>query len=156
MIKVVELLFSVCSNTQAFKQNYVSGLEKYLIFFSALKEVQMKVNSYGGCGGGTTTAKIMINDRWSRSVCHTKAIRYPTGKTAVWKSDDQLQDCAENKFNPKESKIYYTIKPTDNDMRYCIDELVVIFDDQQSTKYMKVPANNWRKGVSETFHLTKQ
>ena len=64
----------------------------------------MKVNPWtrdGGCGGGTTTAKIMIND--SVSVCHTKAIRYPTGRTAVWKSKDQLQDCAENKFNPKES-----------------------------------------------------
>ena len=117
----------------------------------------MKVNRHtgdGGCGGGTTTAKIMIND--SVSVCHTKAIRYPTGRTAVWKSDDQLQDCAEKEFNPKESKIYYTIKPTDNDRSYCIDEVVVIFDDQQLTKYKKVPSVIWRKGVSVTFDLTKQ
>ena len=90
------------------------------------------------------------------SVCHTKAIRYPTGKTTVWKSDDQLQDCAENKFNPKESKIYYTIKPTNKYKRYCIDEVAVIFDDQELTKFMKETDDDWRTDVSETFELTKQ
>ena len=117
----------------------------------------MKVNPHtgsGGCGGGFTTAKIMIND--SVSVCHTKAIQYPTGKTVIWKSDDQLKDCAQNKFNPKESKIYYTIQPTDNTMDYCIDEVAVIFDDQDLTKYMKETADDWRVGVSDTFDLTKQ
>ena len=116
----------------------------------------MKVNDHtggGGCGGGRYTTKIMIND--TVSVCHTKAIRYPTGKTAVWKSDDQLKDCAENKFN-QESKIYFMIKPTDNDEDYCIDEVAVILDDQQRTKYMKKTNKRWRKGVSETFVLTKQ
>ena len=115
----------------------------------------MKVNSWtkgGGCGGGNTTVKIMIKDR--SSVCHTKAIQYPTGETVVWKSDNQLQDCAEKKFSPNKSKIYYTIKPTDNDRRYCIDELVVIFDDQQSTKYMALPESEWRKG-DLTFGLNK-
>ena len=96
----------------------------------------------------------MIND--SVSVCHTKAIQYPTGKTVIWKSDDQLNDCAQNKFNPKESKIYYTIQPTDNAMDYCIDEVAVIFDDQDLTKYMKETAHDWRVGVSETFDLIKQ
>ena len=135
-----------------------SGLKETLIFcFTALKEVHMKVNSHtgsGGCGGGATTAKIMIND--SVSVCHTKAIQYPTGKTVIWKSDDQLKDCAQNKFNPKESKIYYTIQPTDNAMDYCIDEVAVIFDDQELTKYKKKTADDWRKGVSDTSDLTKQ
>ena len=107
-----------------------------------------------GCGGGATTTKIMIND--ILSVCHTKAIQYPTGKTVIWKSDDQLKDCAQNKFNPKVSKIYYTIQPTDNTMDYCIDEVAVIFDDQDLTKYMKETADDWRVGVSDTFDLTKQ
>ena len=127
------------------------------IFSSALKEVQMKVNPWtkdGGCGGGTTTASIMIFD--GVSACHTKAILYPTGKTAVWRSDNQLKNCAENKFNPKKSKIYYRIKPTDNDRPYCIDEVAVIFDDQESTKYMKETDDDWRRGVSEKFVLTKQ
>ena len=117
----------------------------------------MKVNSHtksGGCGGGATTAKVMIND--SVSVCHTKAIQYPTGKTVIWKSDDQLKDCAQNKFNPKESKIYYTIQPTDNAMDYCIDEVAVIFDNQELTEYKKETDDKWRKGVSDTFDLTKQ
>ena len=134
------------------------GLKENLIFcFAALKEVHMKVNSHpgsGGCGGGATTAKIMIND--SVSVCHTKAIQYPTGKTVIWKSDDQLKDCAQNKFNPKESKIYYTIQPTDNAMDYCIDEVAVIFDDQELTKLMKATADDWRTGVSDVLILTKQ
>ena len=114
----------------------------------------MKVNPHtgdGGCGGGTTTAKIMINDNVSS--CHTKAIQYPTGTTVVWKSNDQLQDCAEKEFNPKESKIYYSIKPTDNYMYYCVDELVVIFDDRQSTKYMAFPGSKWRQGEI-SFELT--
>ena len=128
----------------------------------------MKVNPHtggGGCGGGATTAKITINvinwfnmthyDRDTVSVCHTKAIQYPTGKTAVWKSDDQLKDCTEIKVDPKESKLYFTIKPTDNDMDYCIDEVAVILDDQHLTKYMEVPTNEWRKGVL-SFGLTKQ
>ena len=112
----------------------------------------MKVNPHtksGGCGGGATTAKVMIND--TVSVCHTKAIQYPTGKTVIWNSDDELKDCAQNKFNPKESKIYYTIQPTDNAMDYCIDEVAVIFDDQELTKYKKKTADDWRVGVSETF-----
>ena len=106
-----------------------------------------------GCGGGTTTTKIMVND--SVSVCHTKAIQFPTGKTVVWQSEDQLKDCAEKKFNPKGSKIFYTIKPTDNDMDYCINEVSVIFDDQQLTSYMKVPKNVWRKGAVR-FLLTRR
>ena len=117
----------------------------------------MKVYNWaksGGCGGGNTTAKIMIND--GVSVCHTKAIRYPAGKTAVWKSDDQLKDCAENKFNPKDSTIYYTIKPTSKYKNYCIDEVAVILDDEQSTKYRKETDYMWRLGDSETFDLTKQ
>ena len=134
------------------------GLKENLIFcFTALKEVHMKVNSHtksGGCGGGATTAKVMIND--TVSVCHTKAIIYPTGKTVIWKSDDQLKDCTEIKVNPKDSQLDFTIIPTDNDMDYCIDEVAVIIEDQWSTKYMKVPANKWRKGVSETFDLIKQ
>ena len=125
----------------------------------------MKVNPYGGCGGvGTNRIKIMVNvlnmiNRThydTESVCHTKAIQYPTGKTAVWKSDDQLKNCTEIKVNPKESKIYYTINPTNKNRRYCIDEVAVIFDDQESTKYMKETADDWRKGVSDTFDLTKQ
>ena len=136
----------------------LSGLKENLIFcFTALKEVHMKVNPHtgaGGCGGGATTAKVMIND--SVSVCHTKAIQYPTGKTVIWKSDDQLKDCAQNKFNPKESKIYYTIQPTDNAMDYCIDEVALIFDDQELTKYKKETDDKWRDGVSDTFDLTKQ
>ena len=127
----------------------------------------MKVNNYtgsGGCGGGRTTTRIMINvynminktHYDSESVCHTKAIQYPTGKTVVWKSDDQLQDCADIKFDPKEPKIYYTIKPTNKYMDYCIDEVAVILDDEQSTKYMKETDDKWRKDVSETFFLTKQ
>ena len=127
----------------------------------------MKVNPHtrgGGCGGGTTTAKIMINvlnminmtHYVGKSVCHTKAIRYPTGKTAVWKSDDQLQDCAEIKFNPKESEITYTIKPTYKYISYCIDEVAIILDDQKSTKYMKQTDEKWRKGMSDAFDLTKQ
>ena len=125
--------------------------------FSALKEVQMKVNPHtggGGCGGSGTTAKIMIYD--GVSVCHTKAILYPTGKTAVWKSVDQLKNCAENKFSPKESTIYYRIQPTDLDNDYCVDEVAVILDDQKSTKYMKETDDKWRDGVSDTFGLTKQ
>ena len=117
----------------------------------------MKVNTHtasGGCGGGGTTAKIMIND--SVSVCHTKAILYPTGKTVVWKSNDQLNNCSENKFNSKESKMFYTIQPTDNAMDYCIDEVAVIFDDQDLTKYKKETDDDWRVGVSDTFDLTKQ
>ena len=116
----------------------------------------MKVHPHtgdGGCGGGTTTAKIMIND--NVSVCHTKAIRYPTGRTAVWKSDDQLQDCAKKEFNSKGSKIFYTIQPTDNDRWYCVVELVVIFDDQQSTKYMALPAAEWRQGEL-SIEITEQ
>ena len=131
-------------------------IKENLIFFSALKEVQMKVHPHtgdGGCGGGTTTAKIMIND--NVSVCHTKAIRYPTGRTAVWKSNDQLQDCAENKFNPKESKIYYTIKPTNKYTSYCIEEVAIIFDDPELTKYKMETDDKWRKG-SFKFVLTKQ
>ena len=152
MIKVVLRIVIFCM--QQYLGLQTSGLKD---FFSALKEVQMKVNSYtreGGCGGGSTTAKIMIND--SVSVCHTKAIRYPTGKTAVWKSDDQLQDCAEIKFNPKESEITYTIKPTYKYISYCIDEVAIILDDQKSTKYMKETDDKWRDGVSDTFGLTKQ
>ena len=129
----------------------------FLFCFSALKEVQMKVNPHtggGGCGGSGTTAKIMIYD--GVSVCHTKAILYPTGKTAVWKSVDQLENCAENKFSPKESIIYYRIKPTDIDNDYCVDEVAVILDDQKSTKYMKETDDKWRDGVSDTFGLTKQ
>ena len=117
----------------------------------------MKVNSHtksGGCGGGATTAKVMIND--TVSVCHTKAIQYPTGKTAVWKSDDQLKDCTEIKVDPKESKLYYTIKPTNNYTLYCIDEVAVIFDDQELTKFMKETDDGWRTGVSRRFELTKQ
>ena len=117
----------------------------------------MKVNPHtksGGCGGGATTAKVMIND--TVSVCHTKAIIYPTGKTVIWKSDDQLKDCAENKFNPKDSTIYYTIKPTSKYKNYCIDEVAVILDDEQSTKYRKETDYKWRKGMSEKFELTKQ
>ena len=127
----------------------------------------MKVNPHtrgGGCGGGTTTAKIMINvlnminmtHYVGKSVCHTKAIRYPTGKTAVWKSDDQLKNCTEIKANPQESKIYYTIKPTNKYTRYCIDEVAVIFDDQELTKFMKETDDGWRTGVSRRFELTKQ
>ena len=133
----------------------LSGLKDF--FFTALKSVHMKVNPHtgsGGCGGGATTAKVMIND--TVSVCHTKAIIYPTGKTVIWKSDDQLKDCAQNKFNPKESKIYYTIQPTDNAMDYCIDEVAVIFDNQELTEYKKETDDKWRKGVSDTFDLTKQ
>ena len=126
----------------------------------------MKVNPHTGCGGGATTAKITINvinwfnmthyDRDTVSVCHTKAIQYPTGKTAVWKSDDQLKNCTEIKVNPKESRIYYTINPTNKYRRYCIDEVAVIFDDQELTKFMKDTADDWRTGVSEKFYLTKQ
>ena len=137
--------------------NHKNPKTLFLFCFSALLEVQMKVNPHtggGGCGGGGTTAKIMIYD--SVSVCHTKAIQYPTGKTAVWKSDDQLKNCAENKFDPKESKIYYRIKPTDNDRDYCVDEVVVILDDPKSTRYMKETDDKWRDGVSDTFDLTKQ
>ena len=115
----------------------------------------MKVNSHtgsGGCGGGITTAKIMIND--SVSVCHTKAIQYPTGKTVVWKSEDQLEDCAENKFNNEGSRIAYTIQPTDKDMDYCINEVSVIFDDQQLTKYMGKTDHKWREGAWR-FLLTR-
>ena len=116
----------------------------------------MKVNPYtrdGGCGGGITTAKIMIND--SVSVCHTKAIQYPTGKTVVWQSEDQLKDCAETKFNPKASKIFYTVKPTDIDENYCINEVSVILDDQQLTEYMRVTDQRWRMG-SWRFLLTRR
>ena len=116
----------------------------------------MKVNSHtgsGGCGGGDTTAKIMVYDKVS--VCHTKPIRYPTGQTVVWKFEDQLADCTKNKFDPKESKIYYRIKPTDIDEYYCVDEVAVVLDDQLSTKYMVETDDEWRDGVSETFTLTK-
>ena len=106
-----------------------------------------------GCGGGTTTTKIMVND--SVSVCHTKAIQFPTGKTAVWNSDDQLKDCAENKFNPTESAIHYTIQPTNKYRKYCIEEVAVIFDDQELTKYMGTTDNKWRKGFL-TFALPKK
>ena len=111
----------------------------------------MKVNPYEGCGGGSTTVKIMISDS-AGSVCNTKAIRYPTGERVVWKSAKQLKDCGEKKFNPQ-SIIYYTIKPTNNNMDYCIDEVAVIFDDHQLTKYTKKTDNEWRKGTSETFVL---
>ena len=85
------------------------------------------------------------------STCHTKVVQYPTGKTVVWKSDDQLKNCTEIKVNPKDSQLDFTIMiiPTDNDMSYCINEVAVIIDDQWSTKYMKVPASKWRKGVSD-------
>ena len=167
MIKFVELLFSACNNSGLQTKLCIWIKRKFDIFFSALKEVQMKVNPYtrgGGCGGGTTTAKIMINvfntanitHYDSMSACHTKAVQYPTGKTVVWKSDDQLKDCTEIKVNPKDSQLDFTIIPTDNYMSYCINEVAVIIDDQWSTKYMKVPANKWRQGVSETFGLTKQ
>ena len=119
----------------------------------------MKVNSgtgWGGCGGGATTAEITISDVSLMSLCHTKAMQYPTGKTAVWKSDDQLKNCTEIKVNPKESKIYFTIKPTNKYNFYCIDEVAVILDDEQSTKYRKETDYMWRLGDSETFDLTKQ
>ena len=115
----------------------------------------MKVHPHtwwGGCGGGSTTAKILISD--GVSFCHTKAILYPTGKTAVWNSTDLLKDCAEKKFDPTISEIHYTIQPTDIYMYYCIEEVAVIFDDQQSTKYMKDTNDKWRKG-SQEFDLTK-
>ena len=108
----------------------------------------MKVNPYEGCGGGSTTVKIMISDS-AGSVCHTNAIRYPTGERVVWKSADQLKDCGGKKFN----NVYYTIKPTNSDMDYCIDEVAVIFDDQQLTKYTKKTNDEWRKGMSKTFVL---
>ena len=111
----------------------------------------MKVNPYEGCGGGSTTVQIMISDS-AGSVCHTKAIRYPTGERVVWKSANQLKDCGEKKF-VRQSKIYYTIKPTNNNTDYCIDEVAVIFDDQQLTNYTKKTDDDWRKGMSETFVL---
>ena len=115
----------------------------------------MKVDPHtggGGCGGGNTTAKILISD--GVSFCHTKDILYPTGETAVWNSTDLLKDCAENKFDPTKSEIQYTIQPSDIYRDYCVEEVAVIFDDQQLTKYMKDTDDKWRKG-SQEFDLTK-
>ena len=123
-------------------------------FSVALKEVQIKVNPHRNCGGGATTVKIMIYDK-AGAECHTKAIQYPTGKKVVWNSNDQLKDCAEKKFNPKESKIYSKIKPTDNAMDYCIDDVAVILDNQNLTKYWEKTEDKWRKGTSDPFVLTK-
>merc|ERR1719278_1421619 len=106
----------------------------------------MKVDPHtrgGGCGGGSTTAKIKISD--GVSSCHTKGILYPTGKTAVWNSTDLLKDCGEKKFDPTTSEIHYTIQPTDESRGYCVEEVAVILDDQQSTKYMKVTDDKWRE-----------
>ena len=108
--------------------------------------------SSGGCGGGDTTAKILISD--GVSTCQTEDILYPTGKTAVWNTTVLLKDCAENKFDPTTSEIHYTIQPTDKTMDYCVEEVAVIFDDQQSTKYMKDGPNQRRQGILE-FDLTK-
>jgi len=119
-----------------------------------LKEVQMKVNPYEGCGGGATTVKIKIYNN-AGSICETKAIPYPVGAKIVWKSDDQLKSCAETKFDPIQSKMYYTIEPTDNNMYYCIDAVSVILNDQQLTNYIKKTDDKWRQGTSETFVLDK-
>ena len=107
----------------------------------------------GGCGGGDTTAKILISD--GVSTCQTEDILYPTGKTAVWNTTVLLKDCAENKFDPTTSEIHYTILPTDKTMDYCVEEVAVIFDDQQSTKYTKdTTYHHRRQGILE-FDLTK-
>ena len=113
----------------------------------------MKVDPWGGCGGGITTAKILISD--GVSFCHTKAILYPTGKTAVWNSTDLLKDCAEKKFDPTTSEIQYTIQPSAIYEDYCVEEVAVIFDDQQSTKYMKDIYDTVIFGPSK-FYLRKQ
>merc|ERR1739838_643 len=120
----------------------------------ALKEVHMKIDPYtgkGGCGGDDTTVQIKIDNK-----CTTQAKLYPVGTTVHWKSLEDLNDCATNNlFNPKTNILNFHIQPTDKDKYYCINEVVVVLDDQKSTKFTKETGDEWRDG-DNTISVPRQ
>merc|ERR1711962_343562 len=87
----------------------------------------------GGCGGDDTTVQIKIDNK-----CTTQAKLYPVGTTVHWTAPKDLKDCATNHvFNPKASRLSFHIQPTDKSKYYCINEVVVVLDDQKSTRFAK-------------------
>ena len=119
------------------------------IVLLAVKEVRMVIDPWtgdGGCGGGGTTIKIKI--KLNGQQCTTNPILYPTGSTVIWDGQDELNDCANNKnFDPTQRKMSIQVIPTDKNEDYCINEVVVILDDKDTTTYRKETDDEWRKGI---------
>ena len=88
--------------------------------------------------------------------CTTQAKLYPVGTTVHWTAPKDLKDCATNHvFNPKASRLSFHIQPTDKSKYYCINEVVVVLDDQKSTRFAKETDDEWRDG-DNTISVPKQ
>ena len=109
----------------------------------------MKVNPHiprsggGGCGGDGTTVQIQIG-----TTCNTTAKLYPAGTTVHWTADD-LKDCTSQIYDPTRIQHPKTINilPTDKKKHYCIDEVELVLEHQNSlVKYVKETDDKWRQG----------
>ena len=106
----------------------------------------MKVNPHtggGGCGGDDTTVQIQIGS------CNTTAKLYPTGTTVHWTAKDDLKNCPGVIYNPTDlhKPVGINILPTDKNKDYCIDEVEVVLEHQNSeVYYVKKTDDKWRLG----------
>ena len=108
----------------------------------------MKVNPHtggGGCGGDDTTVQIQIG-----SSCNTTAKLYPTGATVHWTAKDDLKNCPGDViYDPTglNKPVGIKILPTDKNKDYCIDEVEVVLEHQNSeVYYVKKTDDKWRQG----------
>ena len=108
----------------------------------------MKVNPHtggGGCGGDDTTVQIQIG-----SSCNTTAKLYPTGTTVHWTAKDDLKNCPGDViYDPTglNKPVGIKILPTDKNKDYCIDEVEVVLEHQNSeVYYVKKTDDKWRQG----------
>ena len=107
----------------------------------------MKVNPHtggGGCGGDDTTVQIQIG-----KFCRTTAKLYPVGTIVHWTPEDGLKNCSAVMFEPNllHQPRSITIQPTDKTKHYCIDEVEVVLQNENTLlKFIKETDDKWRQG----------
>ena len=96
------------------------------------------------CGGHTPILQIQINQNLQQCITNPKP--YPTGRTVIWHTEDELNNCSGNIFDPKDLTIGIRVIPKDKNQYYCINLVEVVLDDKRSTTYPKQPRSFLKKG----------